>query len=107
MDKQLLKAYIRTVVEEEVQRILPKLLSEAVSQVKNIKENTEPAFRRPVPERSMSYKNLLDMEIRGDTIVARTDNVVTPMQAPSDVDPAVFAKVTGDFSEHMKKLGLV
>lgn len=106
MDKQLLKAYIRTIVEEEVQRILPKLLSEAVSQVKNIKESAEPAFRKPVAD-TMSYRNLLDMEMQGgDTIIARTGNVVTPMQAPTDVDPAVFAKVTGDFSQHMKKLGL-
>ena len=38
MDKQLLKAYIRTIVEEEVSRILPQMLSEAVSEIKQLKE---------------------------------------------------------------------
>jgi hypothetical protein len=47
MDRQLLKAYIRTIVEEEVQRILPEMLSEAVSQVKRLSENTT---RQPVAQ---------------------------------------------------------
>jgi dephospho-CoA kinase len=49
MDRQLLKAYIRTIVEEEVQRILPEMLSEAVSQVKRLSENTT---RQPVAQKS-------------------------------------------------------
>jgi hypothetical protein len=45
MDKQLLKAYIRTIVEEEVSRILPQMLSEAVSEIKQLKENVTPPSR--------------------------------------------------------------
>ena len=106
MDKQLLKAYIRTIVEEEVQRILPTLLSEAVSEIKQLKETTEPQFRRPVPD-TMSYKNLLDMEMRGDTFIATTDNMKNKIPQVDGVDPAVIEKLNGNFSQHMKKLGLV
>jgi hypothetical protein len=35
--KTLLKAYIRTIVEEEVQRLVPKMLEEAINEIKAIK----------------------------------------------------------------------
>lgn len=107
MDKQLLKAYIRTIVEEEVKRILPEMLSEAVSQVKKLSENTE---KRPI---NRSEKDLLRSRISdimkidrdGDTIMATTKNLVT-VDPSMGVDPAVVNAVNRDYSEIMKKLNL-
>jgi len=58
MDKTLLKAYIRTVVEEEVNRILPNLLGEAVAQIKGIQQvnETASASSKPKLDRSNSVQ---------------------------------------------------
>jgi hypothetical protein len=40
MDKTLLKAYIRTIVEEEIERLVPKMLGEAINEIKAAKGTT-------------------------------------------------------------------
>lgn len=105
MDKQLLKAYIRTIVEEEVQRILPQMLSEAVNQVKKLSENTQPTSLPS--KKSIDRKRLAELiGYDGDTINATTAAVPLPANAPRDVDPEVIKAVTKDYSAVMKKLGL-
>lgn len=105
MDKQLLKAYIRTIVEEEVERILPKMLSEAVNEVKRLTENTstpskvqKPAFDRKRLAQMIGYD--------GETITATSSVIPLPENAPRDVDEKVVEAVTKDYSAIMKKLGL-
>ena len=105
MDKQLLKAYIRTIVEEEVERILPKMLSEAVSEVKRITENTTSPSKVQKP--SLDRKRLAQMiGYDGDTMTATTSAIPLPENAPRDVDEKVVQAVTKDYSVMMKKLGL-
>jgi hypothetical protein len=106
MDKQLLKAYIRTIVEDEVKRVLPEMLSEAVQQVKQLSESntsqptksSKPAFDRKRLAELIGYD--------GETLVANTSAVPLPANAPTDVDPEVIKAVTKDYSAVMKKLGL-
>lgn len=113
MDKTLLKAYIRTVVEEEVNRILPNLLGEAVAQIKGIQQvnETVSAPSKPKLDRS-KLAAMMGLERHGDTIMATTNNVELPENIPQGVNlndpafkPAVEA-ITKDYSAVMKKLGL-
>lgn len=105
MDKQLLKAYIRTIVEEEVQRILPQMLSEAVNQVKKISENAQPQTKSQ--KTSFDRKRLAELiGYDGETLIAHTGAVPLPENAPRDVDPEVVKAVTKDYSAMMKKMGL-
>lgn len=105
MDKQLLKAYIRTIVEEEVQRILPKMLSEAVTQVKKISENAQ--IQSNQKKGSFDKKRLAELiGYDGETLVANTNAVPLPENAPRDVDPNVIKAVTRDYSALMKKMGI-
>lgn len=113
MDKTLLKAYIRTIVEEEVKRILPEMLGEAVAQVKSIQQvnETTSTSARPKMDRS-KLAALMGLERNGDTISATTKNMVLPENIPQGVDlnnpsvkPAVEA-ITKDYSALMKKMGL-
>ena len=105
MDKQLLKAYIRTIVEEEVERILPKMLSEAVNEVKKITENTTvtpKVQKQPFDKRRLAQMIGYD----GETLTATTTSMPLPENAPRDVDEKVVEAVTKDYSAMMKKLGL-
>ena len=105
MDKQLFKAYVRTIVEEEVQRILPQLLSEAVDQVKKISENSQPQIKSQKP--ALDRKRLAELiGYDGETLIAHTGAVPLPENAPTDVDPDVITAVTKDYSTMMKKMGL-
>lgn len=113
MDKQLLKAYIRTIVEEEVNRILPTILGEAVSQIKKnqtIKENTEPstvASKNKTFDRAR-LAELMGISYDGNTLSANTTNMAVPLPSnvPPDVDPKVIQAVTRDYSALMKKMGI-
>lgn len=107
MDKQLLKAYIRTIVEEEVKRILPDLLSEAVSQVKQLKESTTPDSRgkKPPIDRA-KLAQLMGITRDGDTLIASTSNLGLPEGAPPNPDPEVVKAITKDYSAMMKAMGL-
>ena len=111
MDKTLLKAYIRTVVEEHVEKILPQLLSEVIQQVKVLKENS-PA---PVPAKSTTrspidkakLRELMGVSFDGETLTASTDGM--PTVAPQDLTPGqqeVHAAVNKNYSELMRAMGI-
>jgi hypothetical protein len=108
MDKTLLKAYIRTIVEEEVKRVLPELLSEAVAQVKQI---SEVSAARPTPKPALDRSKLaamMGMSYDGNTLRADTSNVASrlPDTVAADADPSVVAAINKDYSALMKKMGL-
>ncbi len=112
MDKTLFKAYVRELVketvEDEVRKILPKVLDEAVREVRTLQESTSttrPA--RPPLDRSR-LAELMGMERIGDTLVASTKNmgqIMTPPPGLSADDPTVQA-INKDYSQIMKKMGL-
>lgn len=114
MDKQLLKAYIKTIVEDEVKRVLPELLAEAVSEIKQLSEN-----KRPTPPSQPQKKSTLDrgrlaelmgMTYDGETLRATsTDSLSSrlPENAPRDADPEVVKAITRDYSQLMKAMKIV
>jgi hypothetical protein len=110
MDRQLLKAYIRTIVEEEVTKILPTLLAEAVSEIKQISETKSPApqSKKPSIDRGR-LAELMGISYDGETLRASTNNMVVPLpeNAPRDVDPAIINAVTKDYSQLMKAMKIV
>lgn len=103
MDKQLLKAYIRTIVEEEVSRILPQMLSEAVAQVKQLKENTAATPQKSGIDRKR-FAELMEVSQDRDTIRATTDMMRLPEGTPRDADPEVVKAITKDYSAIMKAM---
>jgi hypothetical protein len=105
MDKTLLKAYIRTIVEEEVKRILPEMLSEAVAEVKALQESkTAPAAKSKFSRAQLA--EMMGLERHGDTIMAKTGPVMAaPPQGVSEDNPA-FQAINKDYSALMKKMGL-
>ena len=107
MDRQLLKAYIRTIVEEEVTRILPQMLSEAVSQVKQLKESAPSTKNAPKFDRNR-LSELMGVSYDGHTIQATTNNLPSrlPDNAPADADPEVVKAITRDYSAMMKAMKL-
>jgi hypothetical protein len=105
MDKQLLKAYIRTIVEEEIERVLPKM----------IKEYIEPLTKHVVTESTTTPKSTLDrgqlaamlgLTRDGDTISATTSNIRPgmPPVAHADVPPDLNDILNRDYSSFMKKV---
>jgi len=105
MDKQLLKAYIRTIVEEEVQRVLPKLLNEAVAEIKQLSETKTNQPARSKIDRSR-LAEMMGITYDGETLHATTNKAPLPENVPRDVDPDVVKAVTKDYSALMKKMGL-
>lgn len=105
MDKQLLKAYIKTIVEDEVKRLLPEMLSEAVNEVKQLSETTAQPAK---PKQTLDRKRFAELlgYTPGEGIVGSTAAVPLPSNAPKDVDPEVVHAITKDYSAVMKKLGL-
>ena len=82
MDKQLLKAYIRTIVEEEVKRVLPELLGEAVREIKTLSENTRPAARPVVAKPTFDRNKLAELmgiTREGDTFIATSEGINPPV----------------------------
>jgi hypothetical protein len=113
MDKQLLKAYIKTIVEDEVKRILPELLSEAVSEIKQLSENKRPNTP-PQPQKKSTLDRgrlaeLMGMTYDGETIRANTGGMAIPLpeNAPRDADPEVVKAITKDYSQLMKAMKIV
>jgi hypothetical protein len=105
MDKTLLKAYIRTIVEEEVKRILPEMLSEAVAEVKALQESKAAPTAKPKFSRAQ-LAEMMGLERHGDTIMAKTGPVMAaPPQGVSEDNPA-FQAINKDYSALMKKMGL-
>lgn len=109
MDKQLLKAYIRTIVEEEVKRLLPEMLAEAVSEIKQLSENktNSNSSKKPSIDRG-KLAQMMGISYDGETLRASTSNMTIPLpeNAPRDADPEVIKAVTKDYSALMKKMGL-
>ena len=109
MDKQLLKAYIKVMVEEEVKRLLPEMLAEAVAEVKQLSETRQPSVqpKKPAVDRGR-LAELMGITYDGETLRATTNNMAVPLpeNVPRDVDPEVVKAVTKDYSAVMKKLGL-
>jgi hypothetical protein len=111
MDKQLLKAYIKVVVEEEVKRLLPEMLAEAVQQIKS----AQPTATKPITEAAKSKIDRsrlaalmgLEYDRDGGTLSASTNHMaVPPTAAPPDVDPSIVNAITKDYSALMKAMKL-
>jgi hypothetical protein len=111
MDKALLKAYIRTIVEEEIKRVLPELLGEAVSEIKQLKESTIPSIDKQ-PKSTFDRSKLAEImgiSYDGETLTATGGNMsispshrVDPTQGP----PEVVKAINRDYSEMMKAMKL-
>lgn len=106
MDKQLLKAYIKTIVEDEVKKILPEMLSEAISEIKEMQS---------LQESSTSSKKTFDkgklskmMGISQEQPSAKSSKpYLLPEGASPNVDPEVAAALNKDYSQIMKALKIV
>ncbi len=112
MDKTLFKAYVRELVketvEDEVRKVLPRILDEAVREVKTLKESTTPVSHQKPPLDRSRLAELMGLERHGDTIVATTKNMGQVMAPPAGLspdDPTVQA-INKDYSALMKKMGL-
>lgn len=113
MDKKLLKAYIRTIVEEEVERLLPKMLSEAVQEIKSAQGNSKSVVTetaKPAVDRKRLAELMgLDYDRDSGTLSATTRGLQTnPMAAnlPPNIDPEVSKALTRDYSALMKAMKL-
>lgn len=114
MDKQLLKAYVRTIVEDEIRRVLPEVLAEAIGELKQLKENTTSANKPPIAQKQKIDRSrmaeLMGLTYDGNTLMATTDNMSVnrlPENAPTDVDPAISKAINRNYSDLMKKMGMV
>lgn len=108
MDKTLFKAYVREIVketiEDEVRKVLPKLLEEAVQEVKSLQESTISTKPKQSIDRS-KLAQMMGLERHGDTITASTKNMTNIPPGLSPEDPTVQA-INKDYSALMKKMGL-
>lgn len=108
MDKTLFKAYVREIVketiEDEVRKVLPKLLEEAVQEVRSLQESTVSVKPKQSIDRS-KLAQMMGLERHGDTITASTKNMVNIPAGLSPEDPTVQA-INKDYSALMKKMGL-
>lgn len=110
MDKTLLKAYIRTIVEEEVKKILPDLLSEAVMEIKQaqLTESSAPVKKSPSLDRGR-LAELLNISYDGETLRAGTNNINVnrvPEDHGGNVNPVVKQALNRDYSALMKAMNL-
>jgi hypothetical protein len=119
MDKQLLKAYIRTIVEEEVKRLLPELLTEAVQEIKKVSKlnetSTTPTSQKPKIDRGRLAELMgITYDRENSTITANTSNMLTTtdaagnkIQIPASAVPTeVVTAITKDYSQLMKAMKL-
>lgn len=117
MDKTMFKAYVRELVREEVEeavaRILPKLLGEAVAQIKSsspVSETTVPRTTRPTLDRA-KMAELMGLEYpvagadspRGGEM--RSTKIVPVPDEVEQSNPAVAA-INRDYSKMMKAMGI-
>ena len=106
MDKTLFKAYVRTIVEEEVKKILPNLLAEAVSEIKQLSESTSPSQTQQKPQLDRSrLAELMGIDYDGETLHARGPSSTTFVN-PNAAPPEITEKINRDYSQLMKKMGL-
>ncbi len=105
MDKQLLKAYIKTIVEDEVKRLLPEMLGEAVSEIRQLSESSRPVTESS--KKTFDRRKLAQLVgYDGETLTATTRAVPLPSNTPPDADPEVVKAITKDYSAMMKALKL-
>jgi hypothetical protein len=113
MDKTLLKAYIRTIVEEEIKRALPQILGEAISEIKQLKEHTisipQSTTQTSPPIDRARLAEMMGISYDGETLSAMgratpgvSPNRVSPTQGP----PEVVKAINRDYSELMKAMKL-
>jgi len=106
MDKTLFKAYVRTIVEEEVKKILPNLLAEAVSEIKQLSESTSSSQTQQKPQLDRSrLAELMGIDYDGETLHARGPSSTTFVN-PNAAPPEITEKINRDYSQLMKKMGL-
>lgn len=109
MDKKLLKAYIRTIVEEEIERLFPKMLKEhlaAAPKAELVSETTAPT--KPQFNRA-ELASLLGITREGDTIRATTKNLgpVATNIAPAGVPADLAAALNKDYSKMLRDIDAV
>jgi hypothetical protein len=106
MDKKLLKAYIRTIVEEEVERLFPKLIKEYVSTANTlVSEAAVTPTEKPKLNRN-ELAGLLGITRQGDTLRATTGNlgVGSTNIAPPGVPPELAAALNKDYSQMLRDM---
>jgi hypothetical protein len=107
MDKQLLKAYVRTIVEEEVKRIVPEMLAEAITEIKQARgiqtENTVSSNKPPIDKGTLAQ--MMGLSYDGETLSAMGGNAGAAPRATQG-DPEVVKAINRDYSSLMKKMGL-
>ena len=107
MDKTLFKAYVRTIVEEEVKKLLPELLSEAVEEIKGsqLNETSTTSSTKPKVDRG-KLAELLNVSYDGETLRAGTDGVnrIPEEHIGKDVSPGVKEAINRDYSALMKAM---
>jgi hypothetical protein len=105
MDKTLFKAYIRTIVEEEIKRVLPELLGEAISEIKQLKEVSAPAVSTQAKSTIDRGRlaELMGISYDGETLSA-TGVVPTQRVSPTQGPPEVVDAINRDYSELMKAM---
>lgn len=124
MDKTLLKAYIRTIVEEEVKRLVPEMLAEAVAEVKKMNKLNESATAAPTKKSpALDRKRLAELmgmeydrgagELRATTAglsprtVTAKDSAGNTVELPADAVPKeVVSAINKDYSALMKAMKL-
>ena len=124
MDKTLLKAYIRTIVEEEVKRLVPEMLAEAVAEVKKMNKLNESAPTAPAKKSpALDRKRLAELmgmeydrgagELRATTAglsprtVTAKDSAGNTVELPADAVPKeVVSAINKDYSALMKAMKL-
>jgi hypothetical protein len=116
MDKKMFIGYVRQLVreavEEELDRVLSKKLTEVInSQTHVVSENSKTppnAAVRPKPSRTELARMLGLERLDSETLVASTNNLVTSV--PPTVDPSnenvqkTMSIINRDYSAIMKKL---
>ena len=103
MDKQLLKAYIRTIVEDEVQKILPEMLSEVISGMTQLSETKNTAT--PVKSKKSIDRTRL-AELLGNPYggTPAREQMIIPENAGPDANPDVVKAINKDYSALMKAM---
>jgi hypothetical protein len=117
MDKALFRAYVKELVKEQmdesvekvVKKILPEILAEAVNEIKTLQTPVNESVAKPKFSRAQ-LAEMMGLERHGDTITASTKNIGPVMSAPPQgitEDNPTFQAINKDYSQLMKKMGLV
>jgi hypothetical protein len=108
MDKKLFKAYVRTLVEDEVKKILPEMLAEAVSEIKKLQLSESTVTTQPQQKPQLDRARLAELmgiDYDGETLHARGSSSTTFVN-PAAAPPEITSKINRDYSQLMKKMGL-